>query len=74
MDYRERKATLARVLVALKDKKKKEIAFALHLTPSDFGKMLHGETPMDNVTFKTLLDILELDESTKEKILLSTGL
>lgn len=74
MDYKERKATLARMLIAKKDVQKKELAFKLHLTPSEFGKMLHGEISMDNLTFKTLLDLLELDEQLKERILLSTSL
>ena len=63
------KAMIARICIAMKDAKKRDIAIALKLTPQELSSMLHGSLPMDNVTFKTLMDILGLDEEQKDRIL-----
>jgi len=73
-DLKNNNAMLARICIAMKDAKKRDIAIKLKLTPQELSSMLHGSLPMDNVTFKTLLDILGLDEKQKDGILLSIGL
>ena len=73
-DLKNRKAMIARICIAMKDAKKRDIAIALKLTPQEFSSMLHNNLPIDDVTFKTLLDILKVPEEQIEKLLLSTGL
>ena len=76
MNYQERqkrKAMLARTFIAMKDAKKRDLATQLQLTPSELSAMLHGTMSIDDVTFKTLLDLLDLDDKTKERVLNSVS-
>jgi len=62
------KAMLLRGLIGMADQKKRDLAESVKLTPAEFSELLHGVFSCDNVTFKTLVDLINLDERLKNQI------